>query len=107
MYDKNGMEYLFGASSQSQQSATTSPSNVYKWMLEKEIDPSGNYIRYAYSKNNNQIYPEEIDYTGSGSTDGPFTISFATTTRTDENMLSKPTNKAIMPSKRKMIIVYK
>ena len=43
MYDKNGNEYLFGASSQSQQSATTTPSNVYKWMLEKEIDTNGNY----------------------------------------------------------------
>jgi RHS repeat-associated protein len=83
MYDKNGTEYLFGASSQSQQSATTSPTVVYKWMLDKVIDTNGNYIRYVYAKDGNQIYPSEIIYTGNGSTDGPMTITFATSTRTD------------------------
>ena len=84
MYDKNGNEYLFGASSQSQQSATTSPSLVYKWMLEKEVDTNGNYVRYVYNKDGNQIYPYQIIYTGNGSTDGPMTITFATSTRPDD-----------------------
>ena len=84
MYDKNGNEYLFGAGSQSQQSATTSPSLVYKWMLEKEIDTNGNYVRYVYNKDGNQIYPYQIIYTGNGSTDGPMTITFATPTRPDD-----------------------
>jgi hypothetical protein len=86
MYDKNGNEYLFGASSQSQESATTSQTNsvqTYKWMLEKEIDKNGNYIRYVYAKDHNQIYPQEIIYTGHGSSDGPLTVTFATSSRPD------------------------
>jgi hypothetical protein len=86
MYDKNGNEYLFGASSQSQESATTSQTNsvqTYKWMLEKEIDKNGNYIRYIYSKDHNQIYPQEVIYTGHGSSDGPLTVTFATSSRPD------------------------
>jgi RHS repeat-associated protein len=83
MYDKHGTEYLFGASSQSQQSATSSTNNVYKWMLEKVIDANGNYIRYTYNKDGNQIYPYQIIYTGNGVSDGPAVITFATSTRTD------------------------
>src|SRR5205823_29743 len=71
MYDKKGTQYLFGTTTQSQQSATTSPSNVYKWMLEKVTDTNGNYVRYVYNKDSNQIYPYQITYSGSGSTDGP------------------------------------
>jgi RHS repeat-associated protein len=89
MYDKSGTEYLFGASSQSQQSATTSTATVYKWMLEKVIDTNGNYIRYVYNKDSNQLYPYQIIYTGSGSTDGPMTITFATSTRPDKVMSYK------------------
>ncbi|MBR0960891.1 LamG-like jellyroll fold domain-containing protein [Bradyrhizobium japonicum] len=83
MYDKNGTRYLFGASSQSEQSATTSPSNVYKWMLEEVRDTNGNYIKYTYHKDGNQIFPYQIIYTGNGSTDGPATITIATSTRSD------------------------
>ena len=83
MSDKNGTQYYFGASSQSQMSATTSPSQVYKWMLEKVVDTNGNYIHYVYTKDGNQIYPSQIIYTGNGSTDGPITISFTTAARPD------------------------
>ena len=84
MYDKSGTEYEFGTSNQSQQFATTSTSTVYKWMLEKVVDPNGNYVSYAYTKDHNQIYPHQITYTGNGVTDGPLTITFSTTTRSDD-----------------------
>jgi hypothetical protein len=83
MYDKRGTRYLFGASSQSQQSATTSASQVYKWMLEEVRDTNNNFVRYVYNKDGNQIYPYQIIYTGNGVTDGPATITFATSTRPD------------------------
>jgi len=89
MYDQSGTKYLFGAATQSQQSATTSPSNVYKWMLEKVVDTNGNYIRYVYNKDGNQIYPYQIIYTGNGVTDGPMTITFATSTRPDKTISFK------------------
>ena len=52
-------------------------------MLEKVTDSNGNYIRYTYTKDGNQIYPSQIIYTGQGSTDGPATITFATQARPD------------------------
>ena len=52
-------------------------------MLEKVMDTNNNYVRYVYNKDQNQIYPYEIIYTGNGSTDGPMTITFATSTRPD------------------------
>ncbi len=83
MYDKRGTEYIFGSSTAAQQSATTTPSNVYKWMLEKIVDTNGNYVSYSYAKDGNQIYPSSITYTGNGVTDGPMTVTFATSSRTD------------------------
>ncbi len=93
MFDKGGNEYLFGASSQSRQSATTSQTGTvqtFKWMLEKEVDTNGNYVRYVYSKDHNQLYPSQIIYTGHGSTDGPTTITFATSSRPDATMTLLP-----------------
>src|SRR5229473_123837 len=59
-------------------------------MLEKEIDLNGNYIRYVYAKDHNQIYPSQIIYTGHNSADGPMTVTFATSTRPDNNINFKP-----------------
>src|SRR3989338_2217832 len=82
-YDKNGTRYLFGTTTQSRQAATTSPNNVYKWMLEEVRDANDNFIRFEYAKYDNQIYPSKIYYTGYQSTDGIFTVEFATSTRSD------------------------
>ena len=83
MYDKNGTRYLFGTTTQARQYATTSPDNVYKWMLEEVRDTNGNYIKYEYTSDENQIYPLKITYTGNGSADGPFEIDFTYETRPD------------------------
>ncbi len=84
-YDKQGTKYTFGATTTAQLYATTSPSNVYRWMLEEVRDTNDNYITYAYVRDNNtnQIYPSQISYTGNGTTDGPFAITFTRETRTD------------------------
>src|SRR5208282_1413862 len=89
VYDKNGTEYLYGASDQSRLESTSTPVMVYKWMLEKVIDTNGNYVRYVYNKDENQIYPYEVIYTGNRLTDGPMTITFATSTRPDKVMSFK------------------
>ena len=47
-YDKDGTRYLFGTTTQAQQAATTSPSNVYRWMLEEVRDANDNFIKYEY-----------------------------------------------------------
>lgn len=82
-YDKNGTRYLFGSTTQAQQSATTSPDRISRWMLEEVRDVNDNFIRYEYTKDGNQIYPSQITYTGHGSTDGIFEIDFTYETRPD------------------------
>lgn len=84
-YDKKGTKYTFGATSTAQLYATSSPANVFRWMLEEIRDSNNNYISYKYFRSSatNQIYLSQIVYTGSGTTDGPFTVDFSYATRTD------------------------
>jgi YD repeat-containing protein len=83
VFDKNGTRYLFGASEQSRMNAASGSPQISRWMLEEMRDSNNNYVRYTYSKDNNQIYPSQIVYTGNASTDGPFTILFTTASRPD------------------------
>ena len=80
-YDKSGNKYLFGVTSDARQSTTS--DRVYKWYLEEIRDTNDNYISYSYWKNNNEVYPQEITYTGNNVTDGIFSVEFATSTRPD------------------------
>jgi YD repeat-containing protein len=64
-------------------------TQVYRWMLSKVQDANGNYIKYNYNKDSGQVYPSSIVYTGNGSTDGPFQVSFLRTSRTDVATSSK------------------
>ena len=84
-YDKKGTKYTFGASTTAQLYATTTSSNVYRWMLEEIRDSNDNYITYFYTRDSatNQIYPSRIVYTGNNTTNGIFTIDFTRATRTD------------------------
>jgi RHS repeat-associated protein len=84
MYDKNGTKYTFGASDQSQQNAAASSTQIFKWMLSEIRDTNNNFVHFYYWKDNNQIYPSSITYTGNGVTEGAFTVTFATSTRTDQ-----------------------
>jgi RHS repeat-associated protein len=81
--DKNGTQYKFGSSSSTRQDDPNNSADVYKWMLEEVRDTSSNYISYAYYKDNGQIYPSSITYTGNGSTAGIFEIDFLRESRTD------------------------
>jgi len=53
-------------------------------MLEEIRDTNGNFIRYEYTKDQGQIYPEQIIYTGNGSSDGLFGVEFALDSREDQ-----------------------
>jgi hypothetical protein len=46
-------------------------------MLEEVRDLNDNYISYEYFKDNGQIYPSKITYTGHGATDGIYEVDFA------------------------------
>jgi hypothetical protein len=90
MYDKHGTRYLFGASDNSQQNASASSTQIYTWYLQEIRDTNNNYVRYVYAKDSGQIYPQTIYYTGNGTADGIFKISFSTSTRPDPYVSYKP-----------------
>jgi hypothetical protein len=90
MYDKHGTRYLFGASDNSQQNASASSTQIYTWYLREIRDTNNNYVRYVYAKDSGKIYPQTIYYTGNGTADGIFKISFSTSTRPDPYVSYKP-----------------
>ena len=72
----SGTKHTFG-SSDSTRIASTSPTKIYRWMLEEiQNTNNNNYIKYTYNKDSGQIYPSQIIYTGNGVTDGDITIDF-------------------------------
>ncbi len=81
--DKSGTVYTFGNSAQARQDDPSDSTRIYKWMLEEVRDTNGNFIKYEYSKDSGQIYPDNIKYTGYNTTDGIFTINFVKETRND------------------------
>src|SRR5262249_32320149 len=92
VYDKKGTRYLYGSDDTGRQYDTTTGTSTqtYKWMLQEVRDTNGNYIKYTYKRDNNELYPSTIVYTGNGSTDGPAVISFATSTRSDIGISNAP-----------------
>lgn len=74
--DKQNVRYRFGVADEARQVDPTDASRVYKWALSEIRDPNDNFIRYVYSKRDNQLYPKQIFYTGHGMTDGIFEIRF-------------------------------
>jgi len=76
MTAKDGSQYKFGLTSDTQQNDPNDTDNVYKWMLEEIRDTNDNYIEYSYYKNAGQIYPDYIKYTGNDTTDGIFEVDF-------------------------------
>ncbi|MFA6339166.1 MAG: toxin TcdB middle/N-terminal domain-containing protein, partial [Candidatus Paceibacterota bacterium] len=83
MYDKKGTKYTFGTDAASRQDDSSNTSRIYKWMLQEVRDTNDNFIRYEYYKDEGQIYPSKIYYTGNASTDGIFTVEFTRESRPD------------------------
>ena len=80
---KDGVAYKFGQVASTRQDDPNDSSRIYKWMLEEVRDTNDNYIKYEYYKDGGQIYPDNIIYTGNGSTDGIFEVDFLRESRTD------------------------
>ncbi len=77
MTNKNGMVYTFGSSPMGRQDDPVDPNRIYKWFLQEIRDTNGNFIRYEYFKDQGQVYPDTIRYTGHGSDTGLFSITFS------------------------------
>ena len=88
MTDKNGTQYLFGSTSDSQQSDPNNSADVYKWMLKQVTDTNNNNIIYSYFKDSGQSYPSSTVYTGNGSSTGIFDVDFLRESRSDNGSSS-------------------
>jgi len=83
MTDKDGTVYKFGYLSADQVVDPGNSAHTCRWYLEEIRDTNDNYVKYQYWKDGNQVYPSSIIYTGHGSTDGVFGVSFLREARTD------------------------
>jgi hypothetical protein len=90
MTDKKGTQYVFGLSSNSQQSDPNNAAHVFKWMLQQVTDTNGNSVLYNYFNDSGQIYPSSAIYTNTSSTTGIFEVDFLRTTNA-ENAVSYAT----------------
>jgi len=74
--DKQGTTYTYGSSTDFRLNDPDDASRIFKWMISEIRDTNGNYVKFEYYKNQGQIYPQTITYTGNGIVDGPFTVVF-------------------------------
>ena len=94
MTDKNGTQYVFGSTADSEESDPSNASDTFKWMLKTVTDENGNSILYNYFNNSGQIYPSSTVYTNTSSTTGIFSVNFLRATSTD-NATSTATGFAV------------
>ncbi len=80
--DKMGTVYKYGELSNGRLDDSLG-QKTNKWMLTEIRDQYDNFVRYEYFKNEGQIYPYKIYYTGNGATDGIFEIEFTRESRLD------------------------
>jgi hypothetical protein len=80
--DKSGTQYFYGQDYKSRQD--NPDGTIFKWCLDYVIDMNGNFMKLSYSKDQGQIYPDRIDYTGNGTTLQPTnSVTFYFEGRTD------------------------
>lgn len=81
--DKKGNRYLYGQATASRQDDPADASRIFKWCLERVQDANGNYMIISYTKDQGQIYLDQIDYTGNGTILPSNYVKFNLITRTD------------------------
>ncbi|MBF0490603.1 MAG: hypothetical protein HQL15_08325 [Candidatus Omnitrophica bacterium] len=62
--DRKGTKYYFGGTDDSRQYDTTNTSHIFRWALNRVEDINGNYMTITYLKDQGQLYPQTIAYTG-------------------------------------------
>jgi len=83
--DKKGTKYYFGLSAATRVYDPNNTSRVFSWHLDKVEDTNGNYMTITYIRDGNDLYPDEIQYTGhSAASLSPFAkVKMAYATRLD------------------------
>ncbi|MGE4490509.1 MAG: SpvB/TcaC N-terminal domain-containing protein, partial [Kiritimatiellales bacterium] len=75
-YDRDGVKTTYGSSDASRVADTNTTAHIYAWYVERIEDIYGNFVRFDYWKDEGEIYPREIVYTGNGTDDGLSSIRF-------------------------------
>lgn len=84
--DKAGTTYTYGGDTSAQVVDPSDSSDVFTWYLTKVEDTNGNTVTYTYTTDGAQVYPENINYTGNGSTSGLFDVAFTLESKSDVNI---------------------
>jgi RHS repeat-associated protein len=89
--EKNGTREFFGGDPQDGPTAdselTGASGNIFEWALRQAVDLEGNTVNYSYAHISDpgipggtvmgtNLYPQSINYTGSGGAPGPYTVTF-------------------------------
>jgi len=85
--DKNGVKYLYGTTDPATETLADAVGNRFLWALCEIRDPNGNFVKFRYAKVDDvgvaggsvpgtNIYLSRVTYTGSGSTEGLYAVSF-------------------------------
>jgi hypothetical protein len=77
---RDGLKYYFGTSRASQ---IYNAYGVFQWCLDRVEDSNGNYYSITYFKDQEQIYPSLISYTGNRSLSPTHAVAFAYESRPD------------------------
>lgn len=77
---REGIRYTFGAQTGSR---LENPYGIFQWCLDRVEDPNGNYYSITYFKDQGQIYPAQIAYTGNGRLNPTHSVEFTYETRPD------------------------
>lgn len=97
MIDKSGTKYWFGETENSRMYNPNFPSgagsSVYRYAISRIRDVLGNEIRYTYFKDQNQLYPQKIEYNiqvSSSPIPAQHVVEFDYLSRTDEVITFRP-----------------
>ncbi|MEZ4180596.1 MAG: RHS repeat-associated core domain-containing protein [Candidatus Doudnabacteria bacterium] len=80
---KSGVKYYFGQTNESRLSDPADGSKVFSWYLTKVEDLNHNFYTVSYIKDQNQVYPSFIEYTGHPQTPAVFRLDFEYEARPD------------------------
>ncbi|MFA4846276.1 MAG: FG-GAP-like repeat-containing protein, partial [Patescibacteria group bacterium] len=81
--DAQGTTYTFGDASSSRVDDPDDTARVFSWYISEIRDVNDNFVSFAYTKDDNQVYPSTITYTGNGSVDGVLVVTFTLESRDD------------------------
>lgn len=83
MTDKSGRIHSFGISAGARISDPADGHRIFRWSLERVEDIHHNYMTFAYSSDQGQLYPTEANYTGNVSLSPVNSVRFVYETRPD------------------------